>query len=200
MSAQSVSPRRSAHVTRLRDETASRHREVERKLDVRSSFASVGAYRAMLERLLGFHAPLESELRGLSWASVVDDVEVSPRRARLERDITALGGDPSATPHAAAPMRLPADGPGRVGAFYVIEGSALGGAVLARLAGRRLQLTAAHGAAFFHGDAGPATDARWEAVIAAVDTHAEAGHLDAVITGAKLTFDALNTWLEATAV
>lgn len=193
----SETPVRSAAVQAVRDATATRHRQVERRIDVRASFGSAAAYGAMLSRLFGFHAPLEAELRG--WPSVIDGVAPLPRRDRLAADLVAVGVDPSAVAVHTTPVGLPRDAPGRVGALYVIEGSALGGAILARLAERRLGLTAATGAAFFHGDAGPGSDDRWALVLAAIDVEGAAGRLDAVIAGARRTFDRLDAWLASTA-
>lgn len=197
MTTSSSAAPRSASVQAVRDATATRHRRVERRLDVGASFRSVDAYGRMLGRLLGFHAPLEAELREA--ADAVEGVPPLPRRERLEADLTTVHRDPAAVPMHPRPLGLPQDDAGRVGSLYVIEGSALGGAVLARLAERRLGFTALHGAAFFSGDAGPATDARWELVLAAVDAHADAGRLPAVVSGAQQTFDVLDAWLQHTA-
>lgn len=147
----------------------------------------------MLERLLGFHAPLEAVLR--SAPSAVEGVDPLPRAARLEADLVAVGRGPRGVAVHESPLPVPVAGAAGVGALYVIEGSALGGAVLARLAARRLDLTAAHGASFFHGDAGPATEQRWERVLAAIDAEADAGELSAVVMGACQTFDTLDAWL-----
>lgn len=192
----SSSTARSVPVASVRAATAAQHRGVERRLDVRAAFASVDAYGAMLARLLGFHAPLEAELRRASPA--VTGVPPVPRRERLEADLVAVGRDPSSISLHPTPLGLPVDEAGRVGTAYVIEGSALGGAVLARLADRRLGLTAEHGASFFHGDAGPATDLRWQRVLAAIDAEAELDRLPGVIAGAIRTFDVLDAWLART--
>lgn len=151
----------------------------------------------MLARLLGFHAPLEAELRASP--NAVEGVAPLPRRERLEADLAAIDRIPSGAAMHPTPLGLPQDDAGRVGSLYVIEGSALGGAVLARLAERRLGLTAGHGASFFNGDAGPATEARWERVLAAVDAQSDAGHLAGVVDGAQQTFDVLDAWLQHTA-
>lgn len=197
MSTPSHAPQRSAPVQAVRAATQTRHRRTEQRLDVRGSFASVDDYGAMLARLLGFHAPLEDALRGS--APAVAGVEPLPRTARLEDDLRAVGVNPAAVRHCPSPLDLPTNDAGRVGALYVIEGSALGGAVLARLAQRRLGLTADRGASFFHGDTGPATDARWALVLGAIDAQAAADRLPAVIAGAQQTFDAFDAWLSETA-
>ena len=76
----------------------------------------------------------------------------------LERDLAALGLRPlQADLVALPPLETPAQA---LGSLYVLEGSALGGRVIAADVRRRLDLDAERGAAYFNG-AGSATGARW---------------------------------------
>lgn len=184
---------RGVSATALRTATAARHRKVEQRIDVRRAFASPAAYRELLERLLGFHAPLEARLTGDGDLIPEGLRPLPPRSARLAADIAALGGEPRAIVRTAA---LPALSGGRVlGVLYVVEGSALGGAVLARLAQRRLGFDANSGASFFIGDAGAGMQTRWSTLLELVEEAGARHALDPVIEGACDTFDLLDAWL-----
>lgn len=115
-----------------------------------------------------------------------------PRAELLARDLTVLGIDPTATPRCEALPALASDAEA-VGAIYVIEGSALGGAVLARLARRELAVGPATGAAFLSGDAD--LSARWRLVVETISETGDAHGVDGLIAGACETFDAMEAWL-----
>lgn len=171
---------------------------MEQRIDVRRAFASPLAYRALLERLLGFHRPLAAQLA--PWEAELADVLPSapPRVARLAADVAALGGAPSLVAGATDLPEL-ASADAALGALYVVEGSALGGTVLARLAARRLGLDASGGAAFFNGDAADGPPPRWTALLDLIEGRGDTGE-DAVARvtgGAADTFDALDRWLAA---
>lgn len=180
------------HVARLREATAQRHRRVEQRVDVRASFASRAAYRRLLERLLGFHEPVSHRFRQIE--SVAPGLLPGPPRVkRLEADIWHLSGDPTAAPRCQTVPEA-SDPATALGLLYVVEGSALGGEILARLAAKRLGLSQAAGASFFAGD--PVDGAqRWSGVLATIELTGAAGELRAVISGACQAFDCLDAWL-----
>lgn len=101
-----------------------------------------------------------------------------PRTALLAQDLAALGtAMPRPLPFA------PDDAAAAWGALYVVEGSRLGGAMLARQVGAglpRAYLAAAHGAG------------EWRALRAAIDAEGArrgGAWLDAAVAGAAATFD-----------
>jgi heme oxygenase len=85
---------------------------------------------------------------------------------RLNRDLTRLRHDLAdvATPHHRPPLAPTLNVRSKAeafGALYVIEGSRLGGPILARRAPSHLRLTQSWGARFLHGEA-KRTQARWQ--------------------------------------
>jgi heme oxygenase len=80
-----------------------------------------------------------------------------------------------------------------MGALYVIEGSALGGAVLARVAKRALGLTSLTGAGFFAADAD--LSRRWKLVVTSLEHQATIDGSEPIIAGAVDTFDCMEGWL-----
>ena len=181
-----------AHCSRaatLRARTRAAHARVEARVDAEARLRDRGAYRAWLELLLGFHATADPLLEAR-----YAELAPSGRRGRLERDLAALGA--SAAEVADVPVidaaALPASR-GAAGALYVVEGSALGGAVLGRRARDTLGVTALSGAAFFSGAGSPAP--RWRAVGAVLEERlGDDDALEAAVAGALRTFAAFEAW------
>lgn len=159
----------------LKAATARHHERLERRVDIERHLRSRQHFRALLERFYGFHRPVEAVLAPFAGP-------FTPRYPALERDIAALGGDVEALPVA---TRLP-----RVetvhdalGVLYVLEGSALGGAVIGKLVETRLGITSA-----FFARRGVAP--RWKAFGEHVERHAPVPP-----TAAIDTFERMEAWL-----
>ncbi|MBE2316532.1 biliverdin-producing heme oxygenase [Solirubrobacter sp. CPCC 204708] len=159
----------------LKVATAAHHERLERRVDVARHLRSRTAYRALLERFYGFHRPIEETLAPFAGP-------FTPRHPLLARDIAALGGDVAKLPTA---TRLPRVGSlhDALGVLYVLEGSALGGAVIGRMVDQRLGLRSA-----FFARRGIAP--RWRAFGAHVERHAPVPP-----TAAIATFEDMEAWL-----
>ena len=136
---------------RLRAETAALHAEVERCLDLAAQLRSVDSYANLLATLFGYHEPLERAAAGAPTPEPPLGFSPWGRAALLARDLRAL------RPYAEVSgvrrcARLPAlDRPEHVtGCVYVVEGSALGGQVIAREVRHHLGLSG-DAVAFFTG-------------------------------------------------
>lgn len=163
----------------LRAATAAHHERLERRVDIEHALRSREAYSELLERFYGVYRPLEEALIPLS----VPGFTYEPKLPRLHADLVALGRDPDTLPLAS---HLPsvATTSDKLGVAYVIEGSALGGALIGSLLRRRLNLQSA----FFAG--GPGIAPRWREFSAIVEHHAPVS-----TTAAIATFEAMERWL-----
>lgn len=172
----------------LRSATTHQHHDIENLLALDGAFSQSHYARVMR----GFHAFLQS------WEPVVaaclpDDLKpwfaTRSRRAMAAADLAALGL-PAPQPAALA-LPLPSLA-AAFGSLYVLEGSALGGQVLARRLSDRLGLDAARGAAYMNGwgrQTGPMWRDFCERLESVVGSDARARHQAQV--AAVLTFDAL---------
>jgi heme oxygenase len=145
---------------------------------------SLEAYRALLMRLYGFHAPFETAA-GLDVA----------RSRRLADDLAALGIGKQVLACAPVCSTIPVlNTPWRIlGARYVIEGSALGGVQLGRRLDRLLD-GAADGRRFFLGEAG--SGGTWPELLASLAEVPERPAIRAeIVDAANETFAAFETWL-----
>lgn len=187
---------------RLREATRAAHERLHgQKLLAPLADGSIGlsAYRALLARLYGFHAPLEAFCAASPWAGRVDAALLAPRAPRLRQDLLELGVD--AAELARLPMVAASDLPdlsdyGRfVGCLYVRAGSTLGARLLSKALDPLLGAGASLGRGFLAG--GDGADLQWRACCAAIDGATAEGCWDSMLAGADETFAALEAWLDA---
>ena len=110
----------------LRDLTRAEHAEVDELFSLFDISKDAG-YRAFLSALSSAHLSIEAALDAAGAASIVDDWSARRRGHLVRADLADLGleaGHPAGPP----PLRTDAE---MLGAIYVLEGSRLGGAVLA---------------------------------------------------------------------
>ncbi|MFB0834697.1 biliverdin-producing heme oxygenase [Arthrobacter halodurans] len=171
---------------RLRRETSGLHRDVEDMTDLPGSVSTRGDYVRLLRRLHGFHTAVEARLANPAWAQgwpgLGIDLPAHRRSHLLSGDLDRLGAVPSK-----AMVRLPAlDNLGQaMGCLYVVEGSSLGGRVLAPAFRAVLGDVPT---AFFDSDERMHPHP-WRSVVAGLRTfEATAGSAGDVVLGARETF------------
>ena len=145
----------------------------------------LAAYRSLLVRLYGFYVPFEAAAGG-----------GRDRSAWLEDDLAALGLDRKSF---TAPMcpRIPQldSTERRLGARYVVEGSALGGRGLARGLDLLLGAGVTTGRRFFIGR-GAGTAEAWTGYLAQLSAaSADRGTRASIIAAATETFEVFEEWL-----
>lgn len=172
----------------LREGTAPQHRRLEATTPFDSQSPTTEGYRAHLEALARVHPPLELALDAAhDWQRLgLSDWPGRRRAALLEADLRALGAPPAVP--APAPDVEPL--PRAVGCLYVLEGSLLGGQLVAK----RLQ-EAGLGALptrYLLAD-GVAPGPRFASFCAFAETLAagEPGFIARAVAGAAGCFDAL---------
>lgn len=169
---------------RLRVETRPQHEALERTLNLLSPTLEMARYHAILRQFHRFWCGWQPLAHGL----LSDERDLLTGRDRtplLSADLAYFGLAP-----------LPADGPlppladadAALGSLYVLEGSTLGGQVIARHLETRLGLRDGAGYAYFQGY-GRQNGPMWAAMRERLARHpAEGPAADRLVTGAKQTF------------
>ena len=130
---------------RLRIETRPAHDAIERAVDLYGRCATLEGYTDLLVRLRGFHAVFETSASPL----IADPSLFDPRRKLqlLDADLDYLGVA-SPLPEETTPVLEPwiSTAEAAMGSLYVLEGSTLGGRVIARFLAERHGLGPGRGA------------------------------------------------------
>lgn len=189
---------------RLRHETRAEHERIEanpRFSRLMAPDLTMAEYRLLVARLHGHHAPLEAALEAMAHrlpACLALHRRLN-RRAALADDLVALGFTPAdiaALPRCEALAIRSVEQ--ALGALYVLEGSTLGGQLIARHLRATLGIGAADGAAHVV-PYGPETGTLWRDFRLALDAGADAAQFDpdTVIAAARRAFDRLDRWMAA---
>lgn len=177
----------------LRAATAATHESLETALAIER--IDLAGYRSLLERFLGFYEPLESQMPCYAQHGWLDGVD-RRKLPSLLADLRALGYSPQEI-DALPRCELPAAGSpaAQLGRMYVIEGSTLGGAHIARHVLPRLGINANTGGAFFQ-SYGPDVGRNWRAYLNVLEQRVvSAADRDDAVRGACETFSLLQRWL-----
>ena len=179
-------------LVRLRSETRALHASTERRVAPAERLRDVGAYARLLAALYPLYASIEDRLEpfGADWLELEPPLDVALRRRAhlLVTDLASLGLD--------EPWRIGAAAPAiesfaqAFGALYVLEGSRLGGRVLARQVSAAVGAPASQAQRFLRGE-GTEVGRLWtelRTALAGFAAGSDAGTRDDVIVGALETF------------
>ena len=173
----------------LRNTTLDVHQRLHRHdgfAAVQNGTITIAAYRHLLVRLHGFYVPFE----------MAADV-AGERSIWLKDDLRALGVDPNGprSPDLCPDIPVSRTPEARLGALYVVEGSALGGRELARNLNGLLGADAISGRRFFIGR-GAGTGVAWRSYLAQLEAYAADQAARPRITHAALeTFAVFERWM-----
>lgn len=179
---------------RLREGTAAAHEQLEAALDLLGREPDRQRFTGMLERFLGFHVVWERSIR--RHPDLRAFVAPRSRLPHLRRDLAALGrtnGEQAALPLCAAAADLASSRAAAVGSIYVLEGSTLGGQVIARaLAG--VPWVPPGGLAYFN-PYQARTGEMWRAFGTWAEAEVAEREADVAVAGAAATFAVLQAWV-----
>jgi heme oxygenase (biliverdin-IX-beta and delta-forming) len=181
---------------RLKVETAAAHARIEEALDLDQRMRSIGDYRTFLARLYGFHAAWEPRADNL----IADVRFFAPRRKlhKLASDLLTLGLSPEevdALPLCGEPLPMRSEAEA-FGAMYVVEGSTLGGVIIAHHIDRAVGPPAASACSYLR-CYGADLDRMWKAFGSRLLALSAPGFDDEVVVSAQRTFTVLQSWLSS---
>lgn len=154
-------------------------------------------YRAALVALFGFQDGAAQALAASTVAGTDGPGPVAERLVLLQADLEALGVPPSASAQKpCAWLPVPESAPAYWGVRYVVDGSALGGRVIARTVATQLGLAADTGLGYFSG-LREATGEAWRELCQrlALELASEPARIEAGETAVQ-TFLRLEAWLD----
>jgi heme oxygenase (biliverdin-IX-beta and delta-forming) len=169
-------------LTLLRERTRDRHARLDAAIDFRANDITTGRYAAFLRGVLAVVTPLEPAI-----ASCLGAPTGRSRAERVRADLATLRASTEIT---YVPLRTPQNVAEAYGCAYVLEGSTLGGLVLARAVEATLGPT---GPTSYLRLRGADTPRAWKSFIerlGAFGATATAGQMNAACDIACATFDA----------
>lgn len=183
---------------RLREATGAAHERLHRHPGLAAAArGDIGPrrYRLLLARLYGFHRAFEAKLEPVLRQHDAG-LDLVARAELIACDLLALGARPEDI--ASLPRCGFIGGPTSMahalGALYVVEGSALGGAQIARALACIYGPDNAAGRAFFLG-IGARQGERWRALLARIESFSNRPQAEDVIAGAATTFAQFEDWM-----
>jgi heme oxygenase len=182
----------------LKEGTRRQHEAIERIMPFfRNDFSSED-YIRVIKAFLGFFEPVERELASIpTWHLSGLDLDQRLRSNLLRDDLLSLGvstSDIAVIPRCADLPNLASIDEG-FGCLYVLEGSTLGGQLIARQVQTLVTTSKETGAMFFQGY-GSQTGAMWRDFCSNLRSHAHSSkNQTAILAAAESTFKKLETWM-----
>ncbi len=184
----------------LRAETRPQHESIEGAIRVSERAATLEGYKLLLARFYGYYAPIERclDTPGVLYDTLNSKITDFGRRRKLpwlDADLRALGMSPAEIDALPECPYTPAidDWARVVGCLYVLEGSTLGGQMMAKHLVEALGVAPERGAAFYsrYGDE---IGSMWQAFVKVLEDPELADRHDAVIDSARETFATMERW------
>ncbi|RYZ31051.1 MAG: hypothetical protein EOO10_00545 [Chitinophagaceae bacterium] len=176
----------------VKHETAFLHQEVEQLLIPRlNAIQSLEDYTAILQSFYAYYLPIEKAIQQQVSSSILPDIEKRRTAMLIVDDLAFLGISidekccenlPEITSTAQA-----------FGALYVLEGSTLGGKMIAKMLAKNSSVSIPPGALNFFNGYKEATGKMWTGFIEVLNQQTDA---DTIIHAANQTFYYLKNWLQ----
>ncbi len=176
----------------LKEHTRLRHAILEKKLLRRvTEVQNVDDYQLLLSILYGFYGAIESSVQQWFVDDRQHDFDQRRKAWRILEDIKDLGGK-AQVPDLCKSLPVVNGYHAALGVMYVIEGSTLGGPIIARLIQSRLNVD--RGMSFFCAY-GPESGTMWAAFKRILDEPYSDSERRNIVNGAQETFSKFDDWL-----
>lgn len=175
----------------LKSGTQAEHASLEKQLVTQmKAVRDTGDYLSLLRLFYGFYRPVETAME--QWLVNLPDGPERRKSASLLADIEALGGNTDAI--ALCPV-VPAihSAAEALGAAYVLEGSTLGGTIIAGMMKKQLKKNDDTGLSFFNGY-GEETRHMWSKFSGYLATIEDPHEQQQILAAARETFLSFKKW------
>lgn len=175
----------------LKERTRQAHVELEKKLITRiKRIATVTDYAELLEIMYGFYEPVQRAITPFLPA----DRKRGRQSQNILRDLIDIGSPMSSSPQLCDVLPCVDGTPDAIGVLYVLEGSTLGGTIIASMIGKQLNIPVDNGFSFFNAY-GERTKSMWEEFRSWLNENRDDQEKERIITAATETFVTFKTWL-----
>jgi heme oxygenase len=180
-------------IQRLRRETETEHRAVEGSLPLMRQGLDTAQYVRCLQRMFGIVAAWEEHAAEIApeWMQV--PLAARQRKHMLELDLAWFEATKQDDGRPALPNMK--DVPSLLGTMYVMEGSTLGGQLIARHLESTLHLADGRGDSYFRGH-GAQTGPMWKEFCEMMKIHVADDQADVVVASAKAMFITFREWMQ----
>jgi heme oxygenase (biliverdin-IX-beta and delta-forming) len=180
-------------IQRLRRETEVEHRAVEQSLPLMHEGLDTAQYVLCLRRMYGIVAAWEEHAAEIAPEWMRPTLAARQRKHLLKLDLTWFGATKQDDSRPALPNMK--DVPSLLGAMYVMEGSTLGGQLIARHLEATLPLIEGRGDSYFRGH-GALTGPMWKEFCEMMKIHVPDDQTDVVVASARAMFTAFREWMQ----
>ena len=180
----------------LRQQTEADHRSAEESLPLMQPNLDRATYVDCLGKWYGVIAAWEEQASSFAPDWLLPLLLTRSRRPLLALDLAWFG---VLAPLGRSALPSLRDLPSLLGAMYVIEGSSLGGQIIARHVETALFLTPGQGDSFFRGH-GSQTGPLWKEFCEMLKTQVPDDQTDTVIASAKRMFATVRFWMQERSV
>jgi heme oxygenase len=184
--------RRDLDIQRLRQETEADHHSVEGAVPLMHQGLSIAEYVQCLQRIFGVVAAWEERAAQVAPEWLQHALLARQRRPLLELDLSWFGVTEDDRRPALPEMNNLSS---LFGTMYVMEGSTLGGQLIARHVEAALHLTEGRGNSYFRGN-GSQTGPLWKEFCGMLNERIPDEQTDAVVVSAKAMFHTFGSWMQ----
>lgn len=179
----------------VKEATQLLHTEVENLLMPKlTSISSTADYAAVLRVFYGYFFPLEQRLQQYLTPEKLPDMASRRKAGAILHDLNAIGYTDESLPVCRQLPRITSVAEA-FGALYVMEGSTLGGKMIARMLRKNEALAIADEALTFFSGYGDETGSRWKSFLAALNGQE---NREEMVAAANETFYYLKRWMQQT--
>jgi len=180
-------------IQKLRQETEAAHRTVEDAVPLIHEGLDAAHYVQCLQQIYGVVAAWEERVVEIGPEWLQSALLARQRKPLLERDFAWFGVTKKDNRRPVLPEMD--DLPSLFGAMYVMEGSTLGGQLIARHVETVLHLSEGQGSSYFRGH-GSQTGPMWKEFCEMLKLRIPDEQTDAVVVSAKAMFSTFGTWMQ----
>lgn len=180
---------------KLKEATKTNHQLLEKKLITNiKSIRTKQDYTALIALFYGFFGGMEKQINKEIDTTQLQDYAERRKATALANDLDQLG---AVKPTLASDKEIPqiSNHLQALGAFYVMEGSTLGGKIISKMIRQQIGEPDMEGLSFFNGY-GEKTDAMWQTFKDVIDQPLLPAEQEVVVKAADETFFQFSQWFD----